>query len=282
MDRPWHWIWICTGCVPMFSSPHVPHDSPFVHQSQCFPPGFPVLMFPDPLFPSPYIYPLSAPRTPPPPPPPPHPHPHPHPLYIFPCPHPPTPPLSGEIFISTGYGGPDANTDPIYPPLYIPLSAPTHTPVIWRDLYQHRLRGVQMPTLTEESSHFLWVSGGLPGNVPYFKEIWLNHPVLAKLAYQSRPRRAAHPCMVIPTFGNCCLSAIGGGKQRSCLTGWVQLSAEAAPGAIFTNSLDLRLDSRLGLDPDRVSSETRSGSKSSPIHKGKSSRLDWVATKVMT
>ena len=52
--------------------------------------------------------------------------------------------------------------------------------------------------------------------------------------------------------------------------------------AIFTNSLDLRLDSRLGLDPDRVSSETRSGSKSSPIHKGKSSRLDWVATKVMT
>ena len=54
------------------------------------------------------------------------------------------------------------------------------------------------------------------------------------------------------------------------------------PGAIFTNSLDLRLDSRLGLDPDRVSSETRSGSKSSPIHKGKSSRLDWVATKVMT
>ena len=34
----------------------------------------------------------------------------------------------------------------------------------------------------------------------------------------------------IPTFGNRCLSAIGGGKQRSRLTGWVQLSAEAAPG----------------------------------------------------
>ena len=34
----------------------------------------------------------------------------------------------------------------------------------------------------------------------------------------------------IPTFGNCCLSAIGGGKQRSRLAGWVQLSAEAAPG----------------------------------------------------
>ena len=44
-------------------------------------------------------------------------------------------------------------------------------------------------------------------------------------------------------------------------------------GAVFTNSLDLRLDSRLGLDPDRVSLETRSGSKSSRIHKGKSSRL---------
>ena len=34
----------------------------------------------------------------------------------------------------------------------------------------------------------------------------------------------------IPTFGNRCLSAIGGGKQRSRLAGWVQLSAEAAPG----------------------------------------------------
>ena len=34
----------------------------------------------------------------------------------------------------------------------------------------------------------------------------------------------------IPTFGNRCLSAIGGGKQRSRLAGWVQLSVEAAPG----------------------------------------------------
>ena len=34
----------------------------------------------------------------------------------------------------------------------------------------------------------------------------------------------------IPTFGNRCLSAIGGGKQRSRLAGWVQLSAETAPG----------------------------------------------------
>ena len=36
--------------------------------------------------------------------------------------------------------------------------------------------------------------------------------------------------LIIPTFGNRCLSAIGGGKQRSRLTEWVQLSAEAAPG----------------------------------------------------
>ena len=35
---------------------------------------------------------------------------------------------------------------------------------------------------------------------------------------------------LIPTFGNRCLSAIGGGKQWSRLVGWVQLSAEAAPG----------------------------------------------------
>ena len=35
--------------------------------------------------------------------------------------------------------------------------------------------------------------------------------------------------MPIPTFGNRCLSAIGGGKQRSHLAGWVQLSAEVAP-----------------------------------------------------
>ena len=35
---------------------------------------------------------------------------------------------------------------------------------------------------------------------------------------------------LIPTFGNRCLSAIGGGKQRSRFAGWVQLSAEAAPG----------------------------------------------------
>ena len=34
----------------------------------------------------------------------------------------------------------------------------------------------------------------------------------------------------IPTFGNRCLAAIGGGKQWSSLAGWVQLSAEAAPG----------------------------------------------------
>ena len=34
----------------------------------------------------------------------------------------------------------------------------------------------------------------------------------------------------IPTFGNRCLSTIGGGKQRSRLAGWVQLSVEAAPG----------------------------------------------------
>ena len=33
----------------------------------------------------------------------------------------------------------------------------------------------------------------------------------------------------IPTFGNRCLSPIGGGKQRSRFAGWVQLSAEAAP-----------------------------------------------------
>ena len=46
-----------------------------------------------------------------------------------------------------------------------------------------------------------------------------------------------------------------------------------SPGTIFTNSLDLRLDSRIGLDPDRVSLETRPGSKSSRIHKGKSSKL---------
>ena len=36
---------------------------------------------------------------------------------------------------------------------------------------------------------------------------------------------------LIPTFGNRCLSAIGGGKQRSRLAGWVQLTAEAAPAA---------------------------------------------------
>ena len=36
-------------------------------------------------------------------------------------------------------------------------------------------------------------------------------------------------CSLIPTFGNRCLSAIGGGKQRSRLAGWVQLSTEAAP-----------------------------------------------------
>ena len=36
--------------------------------------------------------------------------------------------------------------------------------------------------------------------------------------------------MIIPTFGNRCLSAIGGGKQWSRLAGWVQLSAEAAAG----------------------------------------------------
>ena len=34
----------------------------------------------------------------------------------------------------------------------------------------------------------------------------------------------------IPTFGNRCLSAIGGEKQWSRLAGWVQLSAEVAPG----------------------------------------------------
>ena len=34
----------------------------------------------------------------------------------------------------------------------------------------------------------------------------------------------------ITTFGNRCLSAIGGEKQRSRLAGWVQLSMEAAPG----------------------------------------------------
>ena len=36
--------------------------------------------------------------------------------------------------------------------------------------------------------------------------------------------------MTIATFGNRCLSAIGGEKQRSRLAGWVQLSAEVAPG----------------------------------------------------
>ena len=36
------------------------------------------------------------------------------------------------------------------------------------------------------------------------------------------------PYKQIPTFGNRYLSAIGGGKQRSRLAGWVQLSAEAA------------------------------------------------------
>ena len=35
---------------------------------------------------------------------------------------------------------------------------------------------------------------------------------------------------VIPTFGNRCLSAIGGGKQWSRPAGWMQLSAEAAHG----------------------------------------------------
>ena len=35
---------------------------------------------------------------------------------------------------------------------------------------------------------------------------------------------------IIPTFLNRCLSAIGGEKQWSRLAGWVQLSAEAAPG----------------------------------------------------
>ena len=39
-----------------------------------------------------------------------------------------------------------------------------------------------------------------------------------------------HSKATFPTFGNRCLSAIGGGKQRSRLAGWVQLSAEAAPG----------------------------------------------------
>ena len=39
-----------------------------------------------------------------------------------------------------------------------------------------------------------------------------------------------HYQIKIPTFGNRCLSAIGGGKQRSRLAGWVQLSVEAAPG----------------------------------------------------
>ena len=34
----------------------------------------------------------------------------------------------------------------------------------------------------------------------------------------------------IPTLSNRILSAIGGGKPRSCLAGWVQLSVEAAPG----------------------------------------------------
>ena len=34
----------------------------------------------------------------------------------------------------------------------------------------------------------------------------------------------------IPTFDNGCLSAIGGGKQRPRLAGWVQLSGVAAPG----------------------------------------------------
>ena len=38
------------------------------------------------------------------------------------------------------------------------------------------------------------------------------------------------PTTTIPTFGNHCLSMIGGGKQQSHLVGWVQLSAEAAPG----------------------------------------------------
>ena len=33
----------------------------------------------------------------------------------------------------------------------------------------------------------------------------------------------------IPKFGCRCLFGIGGGKQRSCLAGWEQLSAEAAP-----------------------------------------------------
>ena len=40
----------------------------------------------------------------------------------------------------------------------------------------------------------------------------------------------SHRYIWIPTFGNRCLSAIGGGKQRPRLAGWVQLSAEAAPG----------------------------------------------------
>ena len=61
---------------------------------------------------------------------------------------------------------------------------------------------------------------------------------------------------------------------RHCKGTNLKRLATLSAGAIFTNSLDLRPDSRLGLDPDRVSLETQSRSKSSRIHKGKSSRLD--------
>ena len=54
------------------------------------------------------------------------------------------------------------------------------------------------------------------------------HSLVEKRCQASR--RAMCGRASIPTFGNRCLSAIGGEKQRSRLAGWVQLSAEAAPG----------------------------------------------------
>ena len=40
----------------------------------------------------------------------------------------------------------------------------------------------------------------------------------------------SHEVSTIPTFGNPCLSLIGGEKQQSRLARWVQLSVEVAPG----------------------------------------------------
>ena len=51
---------------------------------------------------------------------------------------------------------------------------------------------------------------------------------MAAFLYQFTHYPVTYMRYSIPTFGNRYLSAIGGGKQRSRLAGWVQLSAEAA------------------------------------------------------